>query len=418
MPTRRNYLNVVQDGRSRIENNTPVNNFNGQGMSKALLDILALEMEKLYDDLEFVYTAIDPTRAVGSDLDKIGFLVGETRTGSTTASDYSNTNFYFYIDPRLNWDVKVLIKRNYSAEEQDVLEDAGYLTKNSFDEPATLIIPEGTQIKNRDGTIVYTTIEDTAISDQTETYVGIVATSTGPANNVETNVLVNHALAEVPELRKISHFIKCSNRFPIQNGTYSLTDEEFRYNIATSSSAIRTNEISIKRAALSVPGVRDILFEKNKFGNGTVNIIVDGISPLIGDGLLEAVKQKIQQELAYGDVIFVDKPKYLGVELLFDITLVPGATNPDTLRSLARDTVIQYINDLPIGGRIVWNQIVSEVINLDGVTDFVPRLFKYGEYDSYSKINKKQIILRFVNQTAQFDQKWYTDRGLINCCIG
>lgn len=417
MPTRRNYLNVVQDGRTRIENNTPVNNFNGQGISKALLDVVALEMEKLYDDLEFVYTAIDPTRAVGSDLDKIGFLVGETRTGSTTASDYSTTNFYFYIDPRLNWNVPALIKRNYSAEEQDVLETAGYLTRDAFDEPESLIIPEGTQVTNTDGTVVFTTIEDTVITDQSETYVGVVATSTGPANNIETNVLVNHNLAEVPELRKISHFLKCSNRFPIQNGTYSLTDEEFRYNIATSRSAIRTNEISIKRAALSVPGVRDILFEKNKFGNGTVSIIVDGISPLIGDGLLEAVKQRAQQELAYGDVIFVDKPTYLGVEIQFDITLEPGAGNSDVLRNLARDAVIQYINDLPIGGQIVWNQIVSEVISIDGIIDFVPRIFKYGEYDSFTKINKKQIILRFVNQQAKFDEKWYTDTGLINCCV-
>lgn len=417
MPTRRNYLNVVQDGRTRIQNNTPVNNFNGQGITKALLDVIALEMEKFYDDLEFVYTAIDPTRAVGSDLDKIGFLVGEKRTGATTASDYSNTNFYFYIDPRLNWNVPVLVKRNYSFEEQDVLESAGYLTRDSFGEPVSLVLPEGTQVSNRDGSVVYTTTEDAAITNQSETYVGVVATSTGPSNNVETNVLISHNLVEVPELRKISHFIKCSNRFPIQNGSYSLTDEEFRYNIATSRSAIRSNEISIKRAALSVPGVRDILFEKNKFGNGTVNIIVDGVSPLISDGLIEAVRQRIQQELAYGDVIFVDKPEYLGVELQFDITTEPGTANTDTLRNLARDAVIQYINDLPIGGQIVWNQIVSEVIGIEGIIDFVPRIFKYGEYDSFNKINKKQIILRFVNQKANFDQKWYSDRGLINCCV-
>jgi hypothetical protein len=31
-------------------------------------------------------------------------------------------------------------------------------------------------------------------------------------------------------------------------------------------------------------------------------------------------------------------------------------------------------------------------------------------------LNKKQIILRFVNQQAKFDEKWYTDSGLISCC--
>jgi uncharacterized phage protein gp47/JayE len=416
MPTRRNYLNIVQDSRVRIESNTPVNNFNAQGTTKAFVDILGLEMERVYDDLEFIYNAIDPTRATGSDLDKIGFLVGERRTSATTASDYSNTNFYFYIDPRLNWNIQALIKRNYGVEEIDVLVANGYLSLNSLNEPQSLIIPAGTRVSNRDGTIVYTTTENSNIVDQTESYVGIVATSVGPGNNVETNVIVSHSLADVPELRKISHFIKCSNRFPIQNGSYSLTDDEFRYNIATARSAIRTNELSVKRAALSIPGVRDILFEKNKFGNGTVSIIVDGISPLISDGLIEAVRQKIQQELSYGDVVFVDKPKYLGVEIQFDIIVEPGIANSDVIRSIARDRVIQYINDLPIGGQIVWNQIVSQVINIQGVTDFIPRIFKYGEYDSFNKLNKKQIILRFVNQQAKFDEKWYTDSGLVQCC--
>lgn len=416
MPTRRNYLNVVQDGRIRLENNSPVNNFNAQGTSKALIDIMGLEMEKLYDDLEFVYTAIDPTRAIGSDLDKIGFLVGERRAAASTASDYSTTNFYFYIDPRLNWNLQALIKRNYSSEERDVLISNGFLTVDSFNEPEALIIPQGTQAANADGTIVYTIIEDVVITSQSEAYVGVIASSIGPANNVETNVLINHNLAEIPELRKISHFLKCSNRFPIQNGSYSLTDEEYRYNIATARAAIRTNELSIKRAALSIPGVRDILFEKNKFGNGTVSIIVDGISPLVGDGLITAVTEKLQQEMSYGDVVFVDKPMYLGVELQFDITVEPGVSNSDSLRNSARDRVIQYINDLPIGGQIIWNQIVSLVIDIPGILDFIPRLFKYGEYDSFYKINRKQIILRFVNQQAQFDEKWYTDTGLITCC--
>lgn len=416
MPTRRNYLNVVQDSRIRIENNTPINNFNATSTAKSFIDILGLEMEKFYDDLEFVYTAIDPTRSVGSDLDKIGFLVGEKRTAGSIASDHSKTNFYFYIDPRLNWNLSALIKRNYTSEEQDTLVSNGYLKVDTYNEPEALIIPAGTRISNSNGTIVYSTTESLSITGQNEYYTGVVAASLGPENNIDTNVLVSHSLSEIPELRKISHFLKCSNRFPIQNGSYSLSDEEYRYNIATSRSSIRTNELLIKRSAQSVPGVRDILFEKNKYGNGTVNIIVDGISPLIGDGLISAVRQKVQQDLAYGDVVFVSKPEYLGVELQFDIKTEPGIPNIDSLRIAARDRVIQYVNDLPIGGQIVWNQIVSLVIDIEGVIDFVPRIFKYGEYDSFNKINKKQIILRFVNQQAQFDQKWYCDSGLINCC--
>ena len=416
MPTRRNYTNIVQDGRTRIENNTPVNNFNPQGISKAFLDILGVELEKFYDNLEYVYKAIDPTRAVGGDLDKIGYLVGENRGSSIVPSDYTTTNFYFYLDARLNLSLSSMIKKYYGYEERQVLVQNNFLVEDAFGEPTSIKIPTGTIIKNTDGSITYTTINDALIGNTGEAYVGIISTSSGPASNVQTNMLISHTIQQIPELRKISQFIKCTNRFPIQNGRYSQTDEEFRYQIATSKSAIRTNELSIRRAALSVPGIRDILFEKNKYGNGTISIIIDGISPLISQGLIDAVKEKIQQELSYGDVVFVDRPEYLGVELDFGIILKPAEMNEILIRQQVRSSIIQYINDLPIGAEIIWNQIISNILSVNGVEDVIPRMFKYGEYDIFNKINKKQIVLRYINQKAKYNQKWYVDSGLVQVC--
>lgn len=417
-PVRRNYLSIVQDGKVRLENNSPVNNFNAQGTSKGFIDIIGLELERFYNSLEGVSTAIDPTRAVGLDLDKLGYLVGELRDSAVTASDYSKTNFRFYLDTRLNWTITNLIKRNYSQEEQNDLVNKEFVILDSDNDPSTLVIPQGTVVQTFDGSVSYTTTEDAHLSGNNGAgYVGIIATSAGPISNVQTNVLVSHLLANVPELRRISQFIKCSNRYPIQNGKYSLSDEEFRYRISTARSAIRSNELSIRRSVLSVPGIRDALFEKNKFGNGTVNIIVDGDSPLLSDGLIGAVKEKVQQELSYGDVIYVSKPEYLGVELDFAIRTDPIAnSDSNILRSQARAAIIQYINDLPIGGEIIWNEIITAVLSIEGIVDFIPRIFKYGEYDSFNKINKKQIILRFINQRAMYNQKWYTDSGLIQCC--
>lgn len=416
MPVRRNYIDVVQDGRVRLENNTPITNFNAQGTAKGLLDVIGVEMERLYDDLEFVYRAIDPTRAAGADLDKIGYLVGENRNESVVASDYTDSNFFFYIDPRLNWGIMQLINNNYTADERQVLVANGFITLDTAGQPNSLIIPQGTLVENTDSTITYSLINDAVMTDSREVYVGVVAATAGPSSNVGTNVLINHSLSQIPELRRISKFIKSTNRFPIQNGRYSLTDEEFRYNISTARSAIRNNELSIRRAALSVPGIRDVFFEKNKFGNGTVSIMVDGVSPLVSQGLVDTVKQNIQQELSYGDVIFVNVPDYLGVEVSFGIEVDPTVQNEGALRQQARSAVIQYINDLPIGGEIVWNQIVSNVIALEGITDFIPTVFKYGEYDAFNKINRNQRVLRFVNQTAKFNEKWYSDSGLIQCC--
>jgi uncharacterized phage protein gp47/JayE len=415
MATRRNYLNIVEDGRTRLEQNSPVNNFNPQGISKAFLDILGVEMERYYDSLEYIYKAIDPTKATGTDLDKIGYLVGESRTNSITPSDYSTTNFYFYIDPRINMKISSIIKRNYTYEERSTLVSKGFLVNDNNGEPQTIIIPKDTVIQNFDGSVSYTTINSVNLEDA-DSYVGVIATNTGPTFNIQTNTLVSHTLQQIPELRKISQFIKCSNRFPIQNGRYSLNDEEFRYKISTARSAIRANELSIRRAALSIPGIRDILFEKNKYGNGTVSIIVDGISPLTSQGLIDAVKEKIQQDLSYGDIVFVDRPSYIGIELDIGIITKIGVTDDLSVRQQVRSSIIQYINDLPIGGEIIWNQIIDVVMD-EGVEDMIPKIFKYGEYDIFNKINRNQVILRFQNQRADYTEKFYTDSGLVSVCI-
>lgn len=417
MPNRRTYNEIYIEGRNRLENNTPVTNFSSTGTVKGLLDVAALEMDQLYNSLEFVSRAIDPTRNFGNDLDKIGFQVGKNRASSVVATDSSTTNFRFYIDPRLNWTVQQLIERNYSSEEIDILEDGGYITTDTNGNVEKLIIPQGIVVSNTNGSVNYTTLNSVEMRGKSDAYVGVVATVAGNDANVQTNVLIKHSLGSVPDLRKISQFIRCSNRFPITNGRYGQSDDEFRYTISIANSALRSNELSIRSAALSVPGVRDILFEKNKYGNGTVSIILDGVSPLISQGLIDAVTQRIQQELSYGDVIFVSAPTYLGVELNFNLVIEPTVTDPLSLRNVARDTIIRYVNDLPIGGEIIWNRFVSEVLDLDGVIDFVPNYFKYGDYDSFNKINKNQVVLRFINQLASFGEKWYTDSGLITCCI-
>lgn len=417
MPVRRNYSDIVKDGKARLQNYTTLNNFNSTGTIKGLLDIIGLEGEKLYDSLEYLFRSNDPTRATGGDLDKWGFLNGEGRESAITATDATTTNFYFYIDPRINLTPKALINNYFNSEEIIVLENAGYVTTVNG-QVSTLIIPAGHIVNSYNGNIAYRTTQDAVFSaTQSEAYVGIIATGAGNDFNVETNVLIQHSLNNILELRKLARFIKCTNRFPIQNGRYSLTDSELRYKISTSKAAIITNELAVRRAALSVPGVRDILFEKGKYGNGTVNIIVDGVSPLLSEGLTNAVKQKIQSQVSYGDLIFVNAPEYKGVELNFNLRIVPGSTDSLSIKEQARNTIIQYINNLSIGGEIIWNQLVSTVLDIPNIEDLTVNYFKIGDYDPINKINRKQIVLRTINQKVKYNQKLYCDSGLITCCI-
>lgn len=417
MPTRRNYATIYQDGRTRIVNSTPVNNFNPQGIAKSFLDILALEMERLYDSAEYIYRSIDPTRAVGRDLDRIGFLVGVQRQGSVYAADFSETNFSFYIDKKINWSINQLIDEFYSSTEKSILVQNGFIFLNDNQTVAYLTIPAGTTVTNSDQTVSYTTVNDVRLTGTDNAFSAVTAVGSGPSYNVESNALIAHSLYQIPELRKLARYIKCTNIYPINNGKYTQNDEEYRYNITTAKAALPANELYIRRVALGTPGIRDILYEKNKYGSGTVHIIVDGISPLVSNGLISVVEQNVQTAASYGDRIYVSAPEYLGVELNFSIRTAPTVTDPLTVRNQVRNAVISYINNLPIGGEIIWNRIVSIALDIPDVIDFIPNYFKYGNYDSLNKINKEQIILNFINQRARYNEKWYTDTGLVSCCV-
>jgi len=417
MPTRRNYAVIYQDGRTRIVNNTPVNNFNPQGIAKSFLDILGLEMERLYDNAEYIYRSIDPTRAVGRDLDRIGFLVGVQRQGSVYAADFSETNFSFFIDKKITWSINQLIDELYSSSEKDILVQNGYIFLNADQTVAYLTIPAGTTVTNSDQSIAYTTVNDVRLTGTDNAFVAVTAAGSGPTYNIESNSLITHSLYQIPELRKLARYIRCTNIYPISNGKYTQNDEEYRYNITTAKAAIPANELYIRKVAVGTPGVRDILFEKNKYGSGTVHIIVDGVSPLVSNGLISIVGQNVQTAASYGDRMYVSAPEYLGVELNFSIRTAPTVTDPLTVRNQVRNAVISYINNLPIGGEIIWNRIVSIALDIPDVIDFIPNYFKYGNYDSLNKINKEQIILNFINQRARYNEKWYTDSGLVVCCV-
>ena len=76
MPIRRTLLDIKTDGKIRIENNTPINEFGPTSISNAFLDMIAVETSRVYDEIEYLHKAIDPTRNYGKELDSLGYMVG------------------------------------------------------------------------------------------------------------------------------------------------------------------------------------------------------------------------------------------------------------------------------------------------------------------------------------------------------
>ena len=89
MPKRRNYIEIKNDARIRLENGTPVTNFGPMSTITHLTDMIGLETEKLYDEVEYLYSIMDPTNNHGRELDNLGFIFRTSRKSSATAADYS-----------------------------------------------------------------------------------------------------------------------------------------------------------------------------------------------------------------------------------------------------------------------------------------------------------------------------------------
>ncbi len=420
MPTRRNFIDIQSDARVRLEDNTPVTNFSSIGTISNLVDIQAVETEKLYEEIETVHSIFDPTTTFGRKLDTIGFMFGTSRKSSMTALDNSYTNFRFYLDPRLNVSIGDLIQRLYPISthynmRSRLLAD-GFI--DSIETPTYLRIPSGTTIANVDASITYSTTEAVNLTNTTnEVYVPVIGTTEGRSQNIESNVLIKHNLNENITIKDLAKYILCTNRYPITNGYDGDPDSMYRYNLTLGRVNYGTNEVAVRQAVLGIPGVRNILFERGRYGNGTYNVIIEGISPIVSEGLIDIVKERLLLLAPGSESAFVTRPDYLGVELKIDL-LTSLTANLTTLQEAVRNDIISYINDIPIGGTIIWNEIISIIMERDGVDDFILNYFKIGEYNVFSKINTKQIVLRTVNQRSKYNEKFYTDSGLIGlCCV-
>lgn len=415
MPIRRTFTQIKNDGKNRLSTYTPINNFSETSVAGSMLDMIALESQELYNEIDYIHKVLDPTRNYGKELDNIGYLVGVKRSESVLAVDDSDTNFYFFIDRRLNMSAAQLLEKVYPLNThfniRERLFNGGLI--NDITNPTQIIIPRGTMIYNNTKSISYSTTKPAVIGNG-DGFTGIIANVEGSASNVQANVLVKHNLAQNNLVQYLARYILCSNNFPISNGTNGMTDAEYRYQISLRPQNYNNNEVAIRQMALSVPGVRNILYERSKYGYGTVGIIVEGTSPLVSDGLVSALQTRLQA-ISGGDVITVNRPEYRGIEISLNVITEIGSDINSTVENV-RTRIIDYVNNIPLGGTIIWNEIVSIIMNTTGVKDFINDYFMIGEYDPYNKLNKKRVVLREVNQRSYNTEKFYTDKGLIKVC--
>ncbi len=232
-----------------------------------------------------------------------------------------------------------------------------------------LTIPAGTVVSTSDGQsgTSYKTIAQVVMPAGntlgTEVYVSAISTSTGSTQNVGKGTLTFHNLPA-----STHPHLYVTNEADITTGQDIEDDSNFRFRIANQIfSAEAANETSIRMAALSVPGVADIVMIPFFRGIGTFDMLIKATTPSVSDSLLAAVREKLFPIIAQGVSFDVRKPRETGVSMSFNITLTKTISSEEQseLQTQIQQAIISYIDNLDIGEDLIVNEIIQRVMEID-----------------------------------------------------
>lgn len=359
------YRQIYQD----VLNNTPITNMNPGSTARAIVDAVASRFAELYDSMDAYNKAAYLSTATGPYLDYLGELYGVTRYQSTRAYSGSN-NFKFYIDP--------ISGQTITSLKSLVLKDTGINMDN-------IIIVQGTTVSQPgDSGISYSTTEAAILSDG-GVYTPIIAESSGKSYGVSANTLVKHNIATNQwELYSIANYILCTNDSAIQTGWDYESDANYRQRIMDARSGWQAgNIIAIRNAAMSVPGVVDVIINQHSQGVGTFDLIIISAYPIMDDHILAAVNEAVSSVVAAGTKFNINTSEYLAIELKLKLYYQPSANAEvqNTISRNVRKAVIDYTNNLGVGGEWIVNEVIQRVMDVsDLIKDTECLRFRVRKY--------------------------------------
>lgn len=354
-------------------------------IARAFAEAFSSEISDLYESLKFNIMQGDLSTASGRNLDLIGDLYGITRKSITdyASEDRQSFNIEFFIDKPHSSDITI-------PKDTLVYNDvSNFMTKQyGFKLSGDVIIGRGT----------------------IRAY-----------GRVEPNFSDNAYVAPVNSLTKHNFFspagviLFCNNPKEVYSNVNSESDSNFRRRIIASikSKSIGSAE-SVRFAALSVRGVRDVRIREGSYGMGSCDIVVvpeaaAGLSNLPQNVLIavNAVKPVgIKFNIRIAEKVNVSVDATIRLSMGVSDTLAAGIRNQATL------FVKRYLNSLTIGDILSVSQIESEIkrssdyvqgvvisnISADGKTmalkDFSPETVK--KYIAAGSINVSSVIMGSV----------------------
>lgn len=222
--------------------------------------------------------------------------------------------------------------------------------------------------------IIYTTTEDLiCFPDSSFAYVQIRANLEGKNSSIPRNVLNKHSIGGY--LQSESGRLKCTNRFAIDNGDERESPTSYRYRLLQVFKAKgQSIKASLRLAALSVPGVSDVLIVNYEQGPASYSIYLKGLTPTVSPQLIETVSEAISIVSAEGVRPFVLPPRITGMEFIVAVNWHPRTSEEQKRIEYAsmRDAMENFLNGLDIG------QAVELIDLIDVLTKASPNALSIG----------------------------------------
>jgi len=202
--------------------------------------------------------------------------------------------------------------------------------------------------------------------DDTEAFASARALTAGLTGNLAApKMLKQHSFTGYSE--GVQKSLLVTNDKPILNGFDEESEGSFKYRISKEITACeKANEVAIRTAALSVPGVVDVVIIPFGDGAGRFNVYVKSITSFVSDKMITDVQAAIDNSGAVGCIGYARKPYQIGIEIDSNLRYSTGITQSQ--KEFARENLafaaIEYLNSLDIGTSLSLVTLANEIKKL------------------------------------------------------
>jgi hypothetical protein len=209
-----------------------------------------------------------------------------------------------------------------------------------------IIVNEGTLITgmNNNTEYVFRVTSNTVLhASSNEAYVPAEMLN-GDTNLIPSNTLTSHNCTTYST--SALNFLLVTNPVAIGLSAAEESDNNYRYRLANSLKAREiTSFYGIKNDLLQLPGVSNIEIIPGSYGGGTFTAIVQGITPITSDDLIELVRQRLSNIVPPWVYYTVEKPNYIGLTVSIGINISTADVISSSIVTALQRSIADYINN-------------------------------------------------------------------------